>query len=100
VQHSDRIVPRPVVSVLLEEKRVCAMLSANGTHPKVRLLASISRNIRQDATVANLLDRGDIESFTSGNRRKGSSVACLAGPRPRAAAQEIRLKWRASESGM
>lgn len=107
MQHRERVVPCPDVSVLLLGKEMCAMLSASWTHPKVRLLASISLSIHQDEIIANRLEwqglpaaRGVTLSSTSRSLKKGSSVACLAGPRPRAAARDIRLKWRSKESGI
>ena len=56
VQQSDLVVPCPDVSVLLQGKRMCAMLlSDNLMHPRVRLLASTSLSIHQEDTIANRL---------------------------------------------
>ena len=107
MQQRERVVPCTEVSVLLQGRETWAMSSASWTHPRVRLLASISRSIHHDEIIANLLGwhgppaaRGVMVSSTSKSLKNGSSVACFAGPRPRAAARDIRLKWRISESGM
>lgn len=93
-------------SVLLAGKRIPTAEWVTVIHEMVRFEISISRSIHQLATTANLRGwhgpegvSGASSSDISANLENGNSVACIAGPRPRAAALEMRFKWMLKASG-
>ena len=95
VHPKDLEAPLPAVSVLLEGKVNIAVLLMKVIDSKVALEASISRKAHHEATMANrlgwqgpFLTNGASLSSSSFNLKNGSSDACFAGPRPRAAARD------------
>ena len=106
VHPKERNVPLPCWSFFDEGKRIVAVSALSVMHASVNCPNSTSLMSHQEAITTSLqgnlgpwVSMGSFRSSSSSNLERGSSEACLQGPRPLAAALATRLKWMPRDSG-